>query len=80
MVQKFNNTFRYLDDILALNNDNFNTYTSEIYPPELTLNKANTDEQHCSFLDLNISINNGKLNSKIYDKRDDFKQSLIIRF
>ena len=77
MVQKFNNTFRYLDDILALNNDDFNTYTSEIYPPELTLNKANTDEQHCSFLDLDISINNGKLNSKIYDKRDDFKFPIV---
>ena len=27
LIQKFNNTFRYLDDILAFNNDYFSMYT-----------------------------------------------------
>ena len=81
MINKFNNTFRYLDDILALNNDDFSMYTKEIYPVELTLNKANTNNDHCPFLDLDIYITNGKLNTKIYDKRDDFSfLSLIIHF
>ena len=39
LIQKFNNTFRYLDDIFALNNDDFSMYTKEIYPAELTLIK-----------------------------------------
>ena len=77
LVDKFNNTFRYLDDILALNNDDFNTYINDIYPAELTLNKANTDNQHCSFLDLDINITNGKLETKIYDKRDDFSFPIV---
>ena len=77
LVDKFNNTFRYLDDILALNNDDFDTYTNEIYPPELTLNKANTNNQHCPFLDLDITVCNGKLNTKIYDKRDDFNFPIV---
>ena len=67
-----NNTFRYLDDILALNNDDFSLNTKEIYPVDLTLNKANTNNEHCHFLDLDIYIINGKLNTKIYDKRYDF--------
>lgn len=77
LVQKFNNTFRYLDDILALNNDDFNMYYNEIYPPELTLNKANSNNQHCPFLDINFNICNGKLNTKIYDKRDDFSFPIV---
>ena len=31
-------------------------YTKEIYPVELTLNKANTNTDHCPFLDLDIYI------------------------
>ena len=43
-----------------------------MYPVELTLNKADTHNDHYPFLDLDIYIINGKLNTKIYDKRDDF--------
>ena len=77
LINKFNNTFRYLDDILALNNDDFSMYIKEIYPVELTLNKANTNNDHCPFLDLDIYIINGKLNTKIYDKRDDFSFPIV---
>ena len=80
LIHKFNITFRYLDDILALNNDDFSMYTKEIYPVELTLNKANTfctNNDHCPFLDVDIYIINGKLNTKIYDKRDDFSFRIV---
>ena len=36
---------RYFDDILALNNDDFNIYTIDVYPVELSLNKANIDNK-----------------------------------
>ena len=42
-----------------------------IYPPELQLNKANTSDTETPFLDLHLSISNGFVSSKIYDKRDD---------
>ena len=29
------------------------------------------------FLDLNLSITNGKVSSKIYDKRDDFNFEIV---
>ena len=51
LIHKFNNTFRYLGDILALNNDDFSMYTKEIYPVELTLNKAyNNNNFSCLFI------------------------------
>ena len=45
---------------------------NQIYPPELQLNKANTSDTEAPFSDLNLSITNGFVSSKIYDKRDDF--------
>ena len=45
---------------------------NQIYPPELQLNKANTSDTEVPFLDLHLSISNGFVSSKIYDKRDDF--------
>ena len=49
LVDKFNNTFRYLADILALNNDDFSMYTKEIFQFELTLKKACTSNDHYPF-------------------------------
>ena len=45
---------------------------NRIYPPELQLNKTNTADTEAPFLDLHLSISNGFVSSKIYDKRDDF--------
>ena len=45
---------------------------NQIYPPELQLNKANTSDTDAPFLDLHLSISNGFVSSKIYDKRDYF--------
>ena len=38
----------------------------------LQLNKANSSDTEAPFLDLNLSITNGIVSSKIYDKRDEF--------
>ena len=45
---------------------------NQIYPPELQLNKANTSDTEAPFLYLHLSISNGFVFPKIYDKRDDF--------
>ena len=45
---------------------------NQIYPPELQLNKAHTSDTEVPYLDLDLSISNGFVSSKIYDKRDDF--------
>ena len=63
---------RYLDDLLNIDNPYFEGMVNQIYPPELQLNKANTSDTEASFLDLHLSISNGFVSSKIYDKLDDF--------
>ena len=47
------------------------------YPSELQLNKANVSDTEASFLDLHLSISDGFVKSKIYDKRDDFDFDIV---
>ena len=42
VIDVFNTTSRYLDDILNINNVYFDNMVCQIYPSELQLNKANT--------------------------------------
>ena len=79
IIDAFNSTSRYLDDLLNIDNPYFEQMVGQIYPTELQLNKANTSDTEAPFLDLNLSITNGKVSSKIYDKRDDFN-FIIVNF
>ena len=75
VIKAFNLTFRYLSDLLNIDNLYFEGMVNQIYPPELQLNKANTSDTEAPFLDLHLSISNGFVSSKIYDKHDDFEAS-----
>jgi hypothetical protein len=33
----FNSTFRYIDDVLSINNDQFHSYINSIYPNEFEI-------------------------------------------
>ena len=50
---------------------------NRIYQAELQLNKANTSDTEAPFLDLHLSISNGFVSSKIYDKRDNFDFDIV---
>ena len=58
VIDAFNTTSRYLDDILNINNVYFDNMVSQIYPSELKLNKANASDTEAAFLDLHLSISN----------------------
>ena len=73
----FNTSSRCLDDILNINNVNFDNMVSQRYPSELQLNKANTSNTEAAFLDLHLSISNDIVSTKIYDKRDDFDFEIV---
>ena len=60
-----------------MNNTDFGNYIKDIYPKELKLVKSNSDSCHTPFLDLDITIENGSLITKIYDKRDDFDFPIV---
>ena len=73
VIDAFNTTSRYLDDILNINNVYFDNMVSQIYPSELQLNKANASDTEAAFL----SISNDIVSIKIYDKRDDFDFEIV---
>ena len=77
VIDAFNTTSRYLDDILNINNFYFDNMVSQIYPSELQLNKVNTTDTEAAFLNVHLSISNDIVSTKIYDKRDDFDFEIV---
>ena len=72
------NIFRFQDDLLVLNdNGYFNTIFKDIYPVEMVLKKTNLSPQKVNFLDITISIYQGKFKYVCYDKRNDFNFNVI---
>ena len=69
IIKAFSSTSRYLDDLLNIDNIYFEQMVNRIYPAELQLNKTNSSDTEAPFLDFNLSISNGTVSSKIYDKR-----------
>ena len=74
VIKAFNSTSRYLDDLLNIDNPYFEGMVNQIYPSELQLKKSDTE---APFLDLYMSISNGFVSSKIYNKRDDFDFDIV---
>lgn len=74
----FNSTFRYIDDVLSLNNSKFGDYVDRIYPIELEIKDTTDTVKSASYLDLHLEIDNeGRLKTKLYDKRDDFSFPIV---
>ena len=44
VIEAFNSTSRYLDDLLNIDNTLFDSIVSHIYPSELQLKKANASD------------------------------------
>ena len=77
VIDAFNITSRYLDDILNNNTVYFANMVSQIYHSGLQLNKANTSDTDAVFLDLHLSISNDIVSTKICDKRYDFDFDIV---
>ena len=58
IIEAFNSTSSYLDNLLNIDNP-FEGMINRIYPPEVQLNKTNTSDTEAPFLDLHLSISNG---------------------
>ena len=77
VIDAFNTTSRYFDDILNINNVYYDNMLSQIYHSELKLSKANTSDKEATFLDLYLPISNEFVSTKIYDKRDDYDFEIV---
>ena len=73
LASQFNFTDRYIDDILSINNPDFENYLGQIYPAELEIKDTTESNTSASYLDLLLSIeSDGQLRTSLYHKRDDF--------
>ena len=72
VIEAFNSASWYLDDLLNIDNNFFDSIVNRIYHSELQLNKANVSDTEASFFDIHLSISDGFVKTKIYDKRNDF--------
>ena len=73
----FNLTFRYIDDVLSLNNARFGEYLDTIYPSELEIKDTTDSQNFVNFLDLHLEMKNNGLFTSLYDKRDDFNFDIV---
>ena len=64
LIDAFNSTSRYLDDLLNIDNIHFEHTANRIYPAELQLYKANASDTEAAFLDLNLSNHNDIVSTK----------------
>ena len=72
-LYKFNKCHRYIDDLLAVNNDGIlNDFKGRIYPPELQLTFEDKSNQEVNYLDLHLEINSSTIEYRLFDKRDNF--------
>ena len=86
VIEAFNSTSRYLDDLLNIDNPYLKSMVNQwLYQLELQLNKANSTDTEAPFLDFHLSIANTQcrfVSSKMYDKRDDFdfQIDILVKF
>ena len=73
----FRYTFRYIDDLLTINNPTFEREIPNIYPPQLVLKKTTETADRTSYLDMYIHIVGKKFFTSVFDKRDAFKFYIV---
>jgi hypothetical protein len=74
----FNFTFRYIDDVLSLNNSKFGDFVDRIYPIELEIKDTTDTDTSASHLDLRLENDSeGRLRTKLYDKGDVFNFPIV---
>jgi hypothetical protein len=78
LTRSFNFTFRYIYDILSLNNSRFGDFVDRIYSIELEIKDTTDTDRSASYIDLHLDIcSEGRLRTKLYDKSDEFNFSIV---
>ena len=77
-LKKLTNIFRYQDDLISFNDfGKLGSVLNEIYPNEMVVNGTNISTRKCNYLDMTISIFQGKFRVTLYDKRKDYYFNVI---
>ena len=56
LARSFNFTYRYIDDVLSLNNSRFGDFVDRIYRIELEIKDTTDTDRSASYLDLHLEI------------------------
>ena len=73
LASQFHFTYRYIDDVLSINNPDFENYLGQMHPTELEIKNTTESNTSASHLNLLPSIGrDGQLRTPLYDKRDGF--------
>ena len=70
-------TLHYIDDVMSLNIGKFSEYLDTIYPSELEIKDTSDSLNLVDFLNLYLQIDENKLCTSLYDKRDDFNFNIV---
>ena len=77
-ARKYNNNFRFIDDLGTINNrGKLQRSHNQIYPEELLLNKENEVDTNLTLLNIEIKIECGRFGYYLYDTRDNFEFSIV---
>ena len=75
---RYSKTFRYIDDLLSINNADFENFIGDIYPSELELKNTTVTPDETTYLDTTINIGErNAIQMSIYDKREDFDFEIV---
>ena len=74
---KFFHTFRVIDDLITINDKNFEKNIHIIFQAELELKKENQIKKSDNFQDLNINMQNPRFQIKLYNTRENFNFNII---
>jgi hypothetical protein len=78
LARSFNFMFRYIDDVLSLYNSRFGDFVDGIYLIELEIKDTTDTDRSASYLDLHLDVDSeGRLRTKLYDKRDDINFPIV---
>ena len=66
IIEAFNSTSRYLNDLLNIDTTYFDGMVKHIYPSELQFNRTSSSDTEAPFLNLHLTISYGFVSSKIY--------------
>ena len=80
LQEKFSNIFLFVNDLIAINGGNdFENHYNEIYQPKLILKKENNSLTETNFLELHLYVNEGQIQTSLYDKRSFCNFKIVIK-
>ena len=78
LARSFNFTFRYIYDVLSLNNSRLGDFVDRIYPIELEIHDTTDTDRSASYLEVHLAIDSEvRLATKPDDKREDLNFPIV---